>query len=144
MQCFCLRTLALCAKQMREALERPGRPPLRRKDPFSGVYEVRGEGFVHNVGNFWVNVTNLGVIGNPWKALSTDPSGQFPPGSGVEYLYASGIWVGAKIGQDPNPYVSTALYQTEFRPSTLPIDTIYESYEGFPEARDSSMTTGIR
>jgi hypothetical protein len=102
------------------------------KDPFSGVYEVRGEGFVHNVGNLWVNVTNLGVIGNPWKALSTDPSGQYPPGSGVEYLYASGIWVGAMIGDDPNPYVSTALYQTEFRPSTLPVDTIYESYEGFP------------
>jgi hypothetical protein len=104
------------------------------KDPFRGNYEVRGQGFVHNVGNLWVNVTNLGVIGNPWKALSTDPSGQYPPGSGVEYLYASGIWVGAKIGADPNPYVSTALYQTEFRPSTLPIDTIYESYEGFPGA----------
>ena len=53
------------------------------KDPFRGNYEVRGEGFVHNVGNLWVNVTNLGVIGNPWKALSTDPSGQYPPGSTV-------------------------------------------------------------
>jgi len=102
------------------------------KTPFSGVYEVRGEGFVHNVGNLWVNVTNLGVIGNPWKNLSTDPSGQYPPGSGVEYLYAAGIWVGAKIGTDPNPYVSTALYQTEFRPSVDPVDTIYESYEGYP------------
>ncbi len=128
-----LVTLALCANaDARGTWNGLEDPRSGVKDPFSGVYEVRGEGFVHNVGNFWVNVTNLGVIGNPWKALSTDPSGQFPPGSGVEYLYASGIWVGAKIGQDPNPYVSTALYQTEFRPSTLPIDTIYESYEGFP------------
>jgi hypothetical protein len=102
------------------------------KDPFHGSYEVRGEGFVHNVGNLWVNITNLGVVGNPWKNLSTDPSAQFPPGSGVEYLYGAGIWVGAKFQGDPAPHVSTALYQTEFRPSTFPIDTIYESYEGYP------------
>lgn len=102
------------------------------KDPFRGAYEVRGEGFVHNAGNLWVNVTNLGVIGNPWKTLSTDPSCQYPPGSGVEYLWGAGIWVGAMIGDDPNPRVSTAIEQLEFRPSTLPIDTIYESYEGFP------------
>jgi hypothetical protein len=126
-------TMALCSQaDARGTWNGLEDPRSGVKDPFSGVYEVRGEGFVHNVGNLWVNVTNLGVIGNPWKALSTDPSGQFPPGSGVEYLYASGIWVGAMIGDDPNPYVSTALYQTEFRPSTLPIDTIYESYEGFP------------
>ncbi len=102
------------------------------KDPFRGAYEVRGEGFVHNAGNLWVNVTNLGVIGNPWKTLSTDPSCQYPPGSGVEYLWGAGIWVGAMIGDDPNPRVSTAIEQLEFRPTTLPIDTIYESYEGFP------------
>jgi len=40
--------------------------------------------------------------------------------------------VGAKIGNDPAPHVSTALYQTEFRPSIDPVDTIYESYEGYP------------
>jgi hypothetical protein len=102
------------------------------KDPFRGVYEVRGEGFVHNAGNLWLNVTNLGVIGNPWKTLSTDPSCQYPPGSGVEYLWGAGIWVGGMIGNDPTPHVSTALDQLEFRPSTLPVDTIYESYEGFP------------
>jgi hypothetical protein len=102
------------------------------KDPFRGTYEVRGEGFVHNAGNIWVNVTNLGVIGNPWKTLSTDPSCQYPPGSGVEHLWGAGIWVGAKIGDDPTPRVSTAFEQLEFRPSTLPVDTIYESYEGYP------------
>lgn len=126
-------TLALCTQaETRGTIIGLEDPRSGVKDPFSGVYEIRGEGFVHNVGNLWVNVTNLGVIGNPWKALSTDPSGQFPPGSGVEYVYASGIWVGAKIGTDPNPYVSTALYQTEFRPTTFPVDTIYESYEGYP------------
>jgi hypothetical protein len=112
-----------------EGLDDPG---AGIKTPMQGVYEIRGEGFVHNVGNLWVNITNLGVVGNPWKNLSTDPSAQYPPGSGVEYLYGAGIWVGAKIGNDPNPHVSTALYQTEFRPSTYPVDTIYESYEGFP------------
>jgi len=112
-----------------EGCEVPAPAP---KAPFSNVYEIRGEGFVHNVGNLWVNVTNLGVIGNPWKNVSTDPSAQFPPGSGVEYLFGAGIWVGAKMGDDPTPHVSTALYQTEFRPSILPVDTIYESYEGYP------------
>ncbi len=102
------------------------------KQPASGVYEIRGEGFVHNVGNLWVNVTNLGVIGNPWKNLSTDPSAQYPPGSGIEYLFGAGIWVGARVGEGQNYYVSTALPATEFRPNTLPVGTIYESYEGFP------------
>lgn len=102
------------------------------KDPFRGAYEVRGEGFVHNAGDIWMNVTNLGVMGNPWKTLSTDPSCQYPPGSGIEHLWGGGIWVGAMIGEDPTPRVSTAFEQLEFRPSTLPIDTIYESYEGFP------------
>jgi hypothetical protein len=123
----------LCAQaDARRVIGGPDDPRSGVKDPFSGVYEVRGEGFVHNVGNFWVNVSNLGVIGNPWKSLSSDPSGQYPPGSGVEYLWGAGIWVGATIGGDPTPRVSTAYDQLEFRPSTLPIDTIYESYEGFP------------
>lgn len=119
-------------------------PSTGLKAPFWGTYEVRGEGFVHNVGNLWVNVTNLGVIGNPWKNLSTDPSAQFPPGSGIEYLYGAGIWVGARVGDDPDPRVSTALYQTEFRPSTLPLDTIYESYEGFPSATRFTNDDGDR
>jgi len=106
--------------------------PESFKSPFSGVYEVRGEGFVHNAGDLWVNVTNLGVIGNPWKSLSTDPSCQYPPGSGVEYMWGAGIWVGAMIGENKEPHVSTALLDWEFRPSTRPLDTVYESYEGFP------------
>jgi hypothetical protein len=108
--------------------------PATLKDPSRNIYEIRGEGFVHNVGNLWVNITNLGVIGNPWKNLSTDPSAQYPPGSGIEYLFGAGLWVGAKIGADPTPHVSTALYNTEFRPSVLPVDTIYESYEGYPNS----------
>jgi hypothetical protein len=104
------------------------------KNPYSSVYEIRGEGFVHNVGNLWVNVTNLGVIGNPWKDLSTDPSAQYPPGSGIEYLFGAGIWVGAKMEGDATPHVSTAFPSAEFRPSTFPVDTIYESYEGYPGA----------
>jgi len=103
-----------------------------RKDPYAGVYEIAGEGFVHNVGNLWVNITNLGVIGNPFKSLSTDPSAQYPPGSGTEYLYGAGIWIGARMGSDPVAYVSTSFPDLEFRPTLLPAATIYESYEGFP------------
>jgi hypothetical protein len=125
--------LALCAQAgARGDVSGMSDPRSGVKTPFRGAYEVRGEGFVHNAGNLWVNVTNLGVIGNPWKTLSTDPSAQYPPGSGVEHLWGGGIWVGAMIGDDPTPRVSTAFDQLEFRPSTLPIDTIYESYDGFP------------
>jgi hypothetical protein len=125
--------LTLCGQvDARGTIIGAGDPRSGVKDPFRGVYEVRGEGFVHTAGALWVNMSNLGVIGNPWKALSTDPSCQYPPGSGVEYLWGAGIWVGGMIGEDPTPRVSTAIDQLEFRPSTLPVDTIYESYEGFP------------
>ncbi len=81
--------------------------------------------FRENVGLLDLMVTNLGVFGNPG----------FVDGYGAEWrnaelLYAGGIWIGAVV--DGIPHVSTALYEYELRPSLLPIDTIYPSYEGAP------------
>ena len=129
---FALASALWAQAEARDSILGLDNPRSGLKDDFRGAYEVRGEGFVHNAGNLWVNVTNLGVIGNPWKTLSTDPSCQYPPGSGIEYLWGAGIWVGAMIGDDPTPRVSTSTGQLEFRPSTLPVDTIYECYEGYP------------
>ena len=56
--------------------------------------------FVHNVGELHMNVTNFGLFGSfPGSNLgmSEQPSAQWPAGSGVEYLYASGLWVGARV-----------------------------------------------
>ena len=86
---------------------------------------------VHNVGNLQVNVTNWGVFGSyPSSTLdmSESPSAQWPANSGVEYLYIGGIWFGAKRGGIP--VVSTAAYESEFRPTREDVDIIYRSFEG--------------
>jgi hypothetical protein len=88
---------------------------------------------VHNVGQLWMHIGNWGLFGSmPGAAFpfSSAPSAEWPGGSGVEYLYAAGLWVGAV--KDGVPAVSTSLYQFEFRPTQDPIDIIYRSYEGAP------------
>lgn len=86
---------------------------------------------VHNVGNLHMNVTNWGVFGSypGWQFLTNEcPSAQWPANSGVEYLFCAGLWVGAK--KNGIPVVSTSAYDIEFRPTTDPIDIIYEAFEG--------------
>lgn len=103
----------------------------------SAVYDIREPNiFTHNVGLLTLQVTNVGIIGNPFiNELSAG-------WRGGEYLYASGLWFGA-IGEDAEPHVSTALYSLEFRPSLLPVDTIYESYEGIRNGqRPSGFSNG--
>ncbi len=93
---------------------------------------LKGE-FVHNVGSLQMNVTNWGVLGSfpglGWD-ISDAPSAQWPAGSGVEYLYVAGLWVGAK--QNGIPRVSTAYPDHEFFPGAGPTATVYESHEGGP------------
>jgi hypothetical protein len=48
-----------------------------------------------NVGNIAITVTNFGVIGHGFRLWPIQPSFQYPRGSGIEHLYAGGIWVGA-------------------------------------------------
>jgi len=87
------------------------------------IYAIRDPYiFTHNVGQLTLQITNIGIIGNPFiDELSAG-------WRGGEYLYLGGLWLGA-IGEDQEPHVSSAL-PIELRPSLLPIDTIYESYEG--------------
>jgi hypothetical protein len=86
---------------------------------------------VHNVGNLQMNVTNWGFVGSLPKStypMADLPSAQWPGGSGIEYLYAAGIWVGAQI--NGIPLVSTGYPQTEFYPGKGSKDVIYYSHEG--------------
>lgn len=105
---------------------------------------VRRDGkFVHNVGRLYMQVTNFGQAGNAFNpSLTTVPSAEWPPGSGYDYLYAAGLWVGA-IDASGIPHVTTALYQTEFIPDPAPTDVcvalpldqvsdVREAYEGTP------------
>ena len=94
--------------------------------------DIAGSGWISTAGDVWLKTTNIGVIGNPFTALSSDPSAQWPGPSGVEHLYFVGLWVGAKdrTSADPNR-LRRVSHNTEWRPPTLgPADRIYESREG--------------
>jgi hypothetical protein len=106
----------------------------RNREP-SRVLVLTGEN-VHNVGELHMHVGNWGMFGS-WpgsgQSFSEAPSAQWPAGSGVEYLYQAGLWVGAMKGGVPA--VSTATtprspVEIEFRPTQDPVDIIYRSAEG--------------
>ncbi len=88
-------------------------------DPQEGVVGAEGVYcnrppyvFTHDVGKVTLQVTNIGYFGNPLiEALSMG-------WRGGEYLYVAGLWVGA-LDEDNVPHVSTAAYDTEFRPSSI-------------------------
>ena len=92
-----------------------------------GIHVLDGS-YVLDHGLFHVNITNHGLIGSQFlssTSYSHAPSAQWPGGSGHEYLWAGGLWVGAtKNGQH---VVTTGQYQRELRPDDDILDTIYES-----------------
>ena len=86
---------------------------------------------VHNVGELQMHFLNWGEWGSrPGAAepYSLSPSAQWPAGSGVEYLFSAGLWVGAI--RNGIPAVSTATFEQEFRPSRDARATVYRSREG--------------
>jgi hypothetical protein len=115
-------------------------PPSR-----DGIHRVfRNDGkFVHNVGRLQLQVTNFGETGNQDNPRRTTvPSAEWPPGSGNDYLFAAGLWIGA-LDASGIPHVTTAAYEREFSPDftpnnacvNLPLDQVAdvrESYEGIP------------
>jgi hypothetical protein len=98
------------------------------------VPEINGPGRVSTAGNVWMKTTNIGILGNPFTAQSSDPSAQWPGPSGVEYLFFIGLWVAAKNSEATDPaQVRRVSHNTEWRPpSLLPADKIYQSYDGAP------------
>ncbi len=100
-----------------------------------GILVIDGSG-VHDIGELLLHTGNWGIFGsypNTTLPISQFPSAEWPAGSGVEHLNISGIWIGATKGTsiiDQVPHVSTAAFQTEFRPTDDPIDRIYHAYEG--------------
>ena len=123
-----------CWAQVDKLLEMPGKIGV---DPRSGVTpddtpDIFGPGKVSTVGNMWVKTTNIGVIGNPFTAVSSDPSAQWPGASGVEHLFFVGLFVGAKDATVSDPALLRRVSQnTEWRPPSLgPEDRIYQSFDG--------------
>jgi hypothetical protein len=96
------------------------------------IPDIFGPGAVLSVGNVLMKVTNFGIFGNPWTNVSSDPSGQWPGASGIEYLNLAGLAVGAvnPIATDPIA-VRRVSSLTEWRPPTLdPEDKMYRAYDG--------------
>ena len=61
---------------------------------------VTGGSCVMNVSNLQINITNFGLIGSEYSRNSTfsdQPSAQWPAGSGVEYLFGAGLWIGGVV-----------------------------------------------
>jgi hypothetical protein len=97
------------------ATSRPGRPndPLAQEDRF-------GPGSVLTVGNIQMKVVNNGTFGNPFTNTSSDPSGQWPGASGIEYLNAIVLMVGAVNPTATDPVsIRRVSYFCEWRPPTL-------------------------
>ena len=84
--------------------------------------------FTHNVGLLQLQVTNLGMIGNFFIDAFSAGWRQ------GEYLYAAGLWVGAKRS-DGVPHVTTAVYELEFLPEPGPEWTIYPAFEGIANGK---------
>src|SRR5262249_32296758 len=100
----------------------------------SAVPDIYGPGHVLSAGRPDVKVTNFGHVGNFFTNTSSDPAGQWPGGSGVEYLSTIRLAVGAKDPTSVDPSTAHRVsYFLEWRPPTLdPVDRIYEAYEGIP------------
>ncbi len=92
-----------------------------------GIFELEGD-FVMNVGEAQINITNFGLIGSGFSAatsFSHAPSCQWPAGSGDEYLWAAGLWVGGVVLGER--LVSMGGWSSEWMPLDELEATIYEA-----------------
>ena len=95
-----------------------------------GIHVLDGS-YVLNMGELHVNITNHGLIGSQYTQTfpySSAPSGQWPGGSGNEYLWGAGLWIGGNINGQLS--VTTGQPERELRPGDDISDTIYESRDG--------------
>ena len=125
-----LALLVLLAPAAGRAWVDLGASPDAGMDAARGILITDGS-YVMNVGELQMNVTNFGLIGS--QAGSTcrwcdAPSAQWPAGSGVEYLWAAGLWVGGVLLGEK--FVTTGAYAHEFLARDDIRDTIYEAING--------------
>ncbi len=117
----------------------PANPDSTQKGGPQGFYRLDCT-YVHNVGRLWLLVNNFGQLGEEFGDFYTAClSAEWPAGSGNEYLYVAGPWIGAMHEEAGTaggiidvPRVSTTCYQHEFRPSRDVVDDIRSTYEGAP------------
>ena len=88
----------------------------------------------HDVGLMWNNVTNFGLIGSLPSAtlpLSAAPSARWPGETGLNHLWAAGLWVGGKVlGETRVLTAAGAGVAGDFSSSEAAADTIYATFQG--------------
>jgi hypothetical protein len=92
-----------------------------------GIFILDGS-YVMNVGEAQINITNWGLIGSGFSVPTTfadAPSCQWPAGSGNEYLWSAGLWVGGVVLGER--LVSMGGWRSEFYPDDGLEATIYEA-----------------
>jgi len=94
---------------------------------------VRFRGIYHNVNKLLLHNSNMGLLGD-WNSDPTAPSCEWPAGSGIEYLFAAGLWVGGVVYEAgrPDTLVSAVVYQLEYYPKPDARDIVYRTFEGEP------------
>ncbi|MGE5679957.1 MAG: hypothetical protein ACM34K_03675, partial [Bacillota bacterium] len=67
-----------------------------------------------NVGNIGLTLTNFGMYGNGFSGRwPKQPSCEYPIGSGIEHIFAGGLWIGGYVSKDAagtgrtGPFVTT-------------------------------------
>ena len=108
------------------------RTELRRDETIrpDGIHVLDGS-YVLDMGELHINITNHGLIGSQYTQTfpySNAPSGQWPGGSGREYLWGAGLWIGGNVAGQLS--VTTGQPEREMRPGDDITATIYESREG--------------
>lgn len=96
----------------------------------NGVFVLDGS-YVMNVGEVQINITNWGLIGSTYsltRPWSDSPSCQWPAGSGAEYLWGAGLWVGGVVLGER--LVSSGGWGSEVYPLDEIQHTIYEAVAG--------------
>jgi len=102
---------------------------LKERPQPNALPDIFGPGAVLKAGNLVMKVTNYGIIGNPFTT-SSDPSGQWPGQSGVEYLNAIALAIGG-VEIENGQLIRRVTYFPEWRPPSLDAeDKIYTAYEG--------------
>ncbi|PID81213.1 hypothetical protein CSA17_00900 [bacterium DOLJORAL78_65_58] len=122
----CLLLMVCVAAPSRARMDTPN-PILELGYNPGGVFELEGD-FVMNVGEVQINITNWGLIGSAFSVATTfsdAPSCQWPAGSGNEYLWAAGLWVGGVVLGER--LVSTGGWSSEWMPLNELEATIYEA-----------------
>jgi hypothetical protein len=130
-----MRTVSIAMLMVCIAAAASARPSSKHPTDPSRVLVIDGSP-VHDVGQLHLHTSNWGLFGSlPGAGMpfSHAPSAEWPAGSGVEYLFAGGLWIGAI--EDGVPAVSTAAFSFEFRPTDSPVDVVYRSSEGVAGGR---------